>query len=931
MSCKDSNMHNWQQVVPKRKNRSRIWEYAKREICKTCDGSRWSCQIEGCSKIAFQVNKAQINLSNISFHLLSSHQIQAVDYDDEVGKSGSAHNVVTTSVRAEHDDDSASGNFKQARPATAGSTLRQASLTDMKLKSLLSRLSESSSEGKAAILRFLVQNNLSFNILDSPTWNAMTQGKLDTWNASAIKLFLRKEALSQRNQFKNDILPRAPGISVTVDEWSDVQMIPWMGVTVTVVDLDFNFSMHCPGMQLIDEAPTAENLLRWLKSQLLRMGIHTEDLANICMDNASNISKAAALDPHLRDVVSFCICHLINIAVKRATMDPIHIDDCKNYDNQDAETLEDATALDKDAVSAALTAEQESMATTSSHTKTKESRKFWYYEDVEDVSERSPGEESNVPAKRTRIPSKLLQQFLSGEAVTGSHLDVADEPDSSLLTDHELGFLKEQWPDIENATVNARDAIVRRFERCREIVKYVKHHNEPKRHLEACRKKIDKKAQWEFASAMRDYDEAVSLHKEKLKEYEERLTEFQSSEHDAAEQAPSPPHKVDINKPDAPRRTIGLVTEVETRWNSLLTCVCSVIENSEALIMLWEDGYGDGIEMFSEEEWQQLEVLAKYLVRFERITNHAQGDLLLASEALVVVREFLELTTSHEDDGILVAAMRATINAHLKNHRAKLSRILSYLKSDSLAAFCACVDPRAASLKFFEKKEERAQVRSNFVAYGVRSMKQWGSRTTRYKESKKSAEPPAAKITKIIPSANSSSESQQKSFSTDNIAVQSSLSFGRFDGSSSSDENDEDGAQEFQEDELLRQAIGGELTSFIAESKSFPIFLQNRKVVCLRDEAEAVLAWWRTIASKFPNLNIVAPKLFSVRISSASAERLFSLAGLVRTALRNKMSESLFDALIAFAYNHPTLQQHSSAKSDKRLNTKLAHPSAASL
>ncbi len=76
------------------------------------------------------------------------------------------------------------------------------------------------------------------------------------------------------------------------------------------------------------------------------------------------------------------------------------------------------------------------------------------------------------------------------------------------------------------------------------------------------------------------------------------------------------------------------------------------------------------------------------------------------------------------------------------------------------------------------------------------------------------------------------------------------------------------------------------------------------------------------IASKFPNLRIVAAKLFSVRISSASAERLFSLAGLVCTARRNRMSANQFDCVIAYAYNDFTLRQHSSTKAEKRLSSK---------
>ena len=57
-----------------------------------------------------------------------------------------------------------------------------------------------------------------------------------------------------------------------------------------------------------------------------------------------------------------------------------------------------------------------------------------------------------------------------------------------------------------------------------------------------------------------------------------------------------------------------------------------------------------------------------------------------------------------------------------------------------------------------------------------------------------------------------------------------------------------------------------------------------------------------------PNLAIVAGCLFSVPISSASVERLFSFAGQVVTARRNRLSADVFDKIVCVAYNDPVLQ-----------------------
>jgi len=94
--------------------------------------------------------------------------------------------------------------------------------------------------------------------------------------------------------------------------------------------------------------------------------------------------------------------------------------------------------------------------------------------------------------------------------------------------------------------------------------------------------------------------------------------------------------------------------------------------------------------------------------------------------------------------------------------------------------------------------------------------------------------------------------------------------------------------------------------------------IQNNSTVT--QQTEDVLSWWSSIATDFPKLRIVAAKLFSIRVSSVSAERLFSLAGLMRIALRNRMSAVTFDALIAYSYNSTTLRKERNDKAEKRLS-----------
>lgn len=95
------------------------------------------------------------------------------------------------------------------------------------------------------------------------------------------------------------------------------------------------------------------------------------------------------------------------------------------------------------------------------------------------------------------------------------------------------------------------------------------------------------------------------------------------------------------------------------------------------------------------------------------MTNVVQGDLVLASEALLIVRDLKQLIIVDAGDHRLVKVLKDTIRSHFLNHRAKLARILSYENIDSLAVMCACIDPRAADLKYFPNKDTRRQAISH--------------------------------------------------------------------------------------------------------------------------------------------------------------------------------------------------------------------------
>jgi hypothetical protein len=182
---------------------------------------------------------------------------------------------------------------------------------------------------KQGVLDYLIASQSAFNVLTYPQWqHLMGLGKLASCCPKTMTRFMLESSAQLRLDFKK-VLVRCPGVSVAVDEWSDRALMPWMGIVINTVDLDFNMLEHCPGLQSLDQAATSTNLLRWFQQQLARMSILTKNLASVCTDNAANISKAMSLDDDLKGAQQHCIAHLLNIGVQKATRAPLQPEELK--------------------------------------------------------------------------------------------------------------------------------------------------------------------------------------------------------------------------------------------------------------------------------------------------------------------------------------------------------------------------------------------------------------------------------------------------------------------------------------------------------------------------------------------------------------------------------------------------------------------------
>jgi hypothetical protein len=310
--------------MPARRNSSAVWSYIR--IQKNAQGGdTYHCTESGCK----WQGGVPFSTSNAKRHLLNAHSITLADRHGEVN---------TTPASAPGSD--------EARVAPAGSGLEAVSATPTRRTSLLdfgvTSLTSSTEDMRTLQLNMMISGRLSFEFMDNPDWQKFaTAARFPSWSGKTFKRDLVTRADQLRSAFV-EVLRRCPGVSLCVDEWSDRMMLPYMGLVVFTVDLEFNMAEHSPGLKFIEDAATAETLLDWVKEQLQRFNIRLEDLSSATTDNAANISKAFALAPELDAKQRlYCVPHLINIAVKKSTTSPLSRDEV-------ADVLKDANLTPPD-------------------------------------------------------------------------------------------------------------------------------------------------------------------------------------------------------------------------------------------------------------------------------------------------------------------------------------------------------------------------------------------------------------------------------------------------------------------------------------------------------------------------------------------------------------------------------------------------------
>jgi hypothetical protein len=151
---------------------------------------------------------------------------------------------------------------------------------------------------------------------------------------------------------------------------------------------------------------------------------------------------------HSHEVVTFCVWHSLNIAVKRAIMEPAG--PFSEVDRGDLTQSVDHS----------------------------DKSKFWFYTDEEE-DKITP---EALPAQRSRVHSTHIASYLQHLFEIGATKDASDEN-----LDNDEATLQSMLPDVAgdvgDGIVDIRVQIVRLVDRCRQVVKYLKSIRVPPRHV----------------------------------------------------------------------------------------------------------------------------------------------------------------------------------------------------------------------------------------------------------------------------------------------------------------------------------------------------------------------------------------------------------------------------------------------------------------
>ena len=342
------------------------------------------------------------------------------------------------------------------------------------------------------------------------------------------------------------------------------------------------------------------------------------------------------------------------------------------------------------------------------------------------------------------------------------------------------------------------------------------------------------------------------------------------------------------------------VQDVQTRWNSSYYAWDRLFYLKDAIIKLQADLYTSAIRedkkdgtklkkiMLSEEEWDLLDDLIDVLTPFEEATRYFSGGTYITfSRMILTIKEFIfNLATDSEnllsddvdyqnEDTIFEEAadveidneeiisnitkkkisIKDPLNTEGVLHKVKnniYNALLYYWDTPSdTGLMAALLDPRYKELDFLELEDQRDKIIQKLYS--------------EFNELKSNNSTPAAEPSSpTIPfsDAESSLRSQKK-------------------------------YRQHRQSKNHKKTSTPVITNEVNNYLSMPTAL----------ETEDPLDWWRVRAELFPNLSQIARKYLGIPATSVSSERLFSHAGSLISAKRNRIGTCLAGQMLFLKRN----------------------------
>ena len=292
-----------------------------------------------------------------------------------------------------------------------------------------------------------------------------------------------------------------------------------------------------------------------------------------------------------------------------------------------------------------------------------------------------------------------------------------------------------------------------------------------------------------------------------------------------------------------------------TRWNSILFMVRSInniseVEYAKLVSLLNEKKYNRADFKLSKLERIYLAELQKILESFEFVTDEFQSDGVTSSKVFPLVTWLTKKLNENFEQSKHTQSFKRVLLDKIEE------RFGEYIKSD-LFKLSAVLDPRFGISVF--KLEDRVNV--------TERLKSNLSNLDKIVGDEINAEPKTTLI----------SQNETKKFQKEALrdATYKSLKY------------------------LAKESTSSASVSLIDD------MIQNyySEILASTFECEDPLEFWKRNELKYPKLAALAKKFLGVPASSASAERMFSIAGHIFSVKRRRMGIKLFERLVFLKLN----------------------------